>query len=821
MNKRIIAFIIAMIFLLYTGSVSALSYGRVTNVTTTSRTGPGTNYTKSSVLNYNDVIQIYNTAPLKSTGGCAAGWYKASANGKTVYVCRTDISGSNITAKVSSDTVNIRTGAGTDKEIYAEVPKNTLLTIASVAKVDGAGCDGGWYRLSYKGSTARYVCSDNMKEYNTKTNLIVANKDGVNLRAKANSSSDKIVSLKYGQALTISGLSLVKGSGCSDGWYKVLYNNKTSYVCSSYVVKPSAVYRVNYTTGLKVRKSKSSSSTLITTLSYNQPVILKSTTKYTGTGCTSGWYKVNINEGYGYVCSKYTSNTGNSISLVTDATIRAKASTNSDKIIKLKVKNPVLLQSTTKVKGESCSSDWYKIKINGKTGYVCSIRTELGKSLSTNTNTSSSTSSSSSTSTSTSTSSGPTITSHATNSGKYYTINKWTYRINEDYAYARSSASTSSTIKDVLYLGTELTYVASVKATDGCSSGWYKVKYYNDKIGYVCKIYVDKYSAVTKSDSTYCDKLKEAGFPASYCPYLSYLHSKHPKWKFKAEKTNVKFLSAINGESKRNYTQITKTPYLVSTTVSEAGGWRTASDAYVAFMIDPRNYLNEKNIFAFESLSYDEENHTKDMVRAVVSGTYLDTDTYAGYFIEAAKKYNVSPVHLAARVKQEGGSNKSYAAVSGTVTTTWSVTSSGYICGSTAYGEANDSYFVFKDGKTGYVRSGPDASFKLLKYSNGNTMIADSNDTVKLVHKYKFNAYTTEEVNLREKASTSSATVSSLGSKLPLSLVSTEKYEGAGCSEGWYKVKTGSATGYVCSSYVNTEITCPTGWYKIILYKSL
>ena len=100
-------------------------------------------------------------------------------------------------------------------------------------------------------------------------------------------------------------------------------------------------------------------------------------------------------------------------------------------------------------------------------------------------------------------------------------------------------------------------------------------------------------------------------------------------------------------------------------------------------------------------------------------------------------------------------------------------------------------------------------------------MIADSNDTVKLVHKYKFNAYTTEEVNLREKASTSSATVSSLGSKLPLSLVSTEKYEGAGCSEGWYKVKTGSATGYVCSSYVNTEITCPTGWYKIKLYKSL
>ena len=95
-------------------------------------------------------------------------------------------------------------------------------------------------------------------------------------------------------------------------------------------------------------------------------------------------------------------------------------------------------------------------------------------------------------------------------------------------------------------------------------------------------------------------------------------------------------------------------------------------------MLDPRNYLNEQNIFAFETLSYDSNYHTKSAVRSIVSGTYLDTDTYANYFINAAKKYKVSPVHLASRVKQEGGTNPSYDSVSGKSTSTCTVTS--YVC---------------------------------------------------------------------------------------------------------------------------------------------
>ena len=172
-------------------------------------------------------------------------------------------------------------------------------------------------------------------------------------------------------------------------------------------------------------------------------------------------------------------------------------------------------------------------------------------------------------------------------------------------------------------------------------------------------------------------------------------------------------------------------------------------------MLDPRSYLNEKNIFAFEQLSYNSTSDNKTIVRTVLDNTWLDTDTYAGYFVEAGKSKNVSPGVLAARVKQEGGSKKSYAGVSGTVTNYWNVTNSGYICSSSTYGAVNGSYFKVKSGYNLNVRSGAGTNKSKLKYPNGNAITATINDSVKLV--------------------------------------STTKYTGVGCSSGWYKVSIGKS----------------------------
>lgn len=232
---------------------------------------------------------------------------------------------------------------------------------------------------------------------------------------------------------------------------------------------------------------------------------------------------------------------------------------------------------------------------------------------------------------------------------------------------------------------------------------------------------------------------------------MSYLHSKYPNWIFKADNTGISFNDAVDGESKKNYTQVEVDEYLDSWTIQESGSWRTASDAYNAYMIDPRNYLTEKNIFVFEDLGYDSTNHTTTVVRSILDGTYLDTNTYAGYFISAGKTYDISPVHLAARVKQEGGSNSSYDAVSGNATETWNVTNNGYICSSSSYGKVSGSYFKVNSGVNLNVRSNAGTNYSRLTYSNGNYITANSNDTI--------------------------------------ILQSTTKYTGTGCDDGWYKVK--------------------------------
>ena len=172
-------------------------------------------------------------------------------------------------------------------------------------------------------------------------------------------------------------------------------------------------------------------------------------------------------------------------------------------------------------------------------------------------------------------------------------------------------------------------------------------------------------------------------------------------------------------------------------------------------MIDPRNYFNEKNIFAFEQLSYNSTLDNKTIVRTILNNTWLDTNTYAGYFVDAGKTHNVSPGVLAARVKQEGGSNKRYEGVSGTVTNYWNVTNSGYIWSSSTYGTVNGSYFKVKSGYNLNVRSGAGTNKSKLKYPNGNSITATINDSVKLV--------------------------------------STTKYTGVGCSSGWYKVRIGKS----------------------------
>lgn len=801
MKKKIFMGIISLISLFICGNVNALSYARVTSTNAEVYSGLGTSYEKITTLKYNDLVPLLNTTVLGSKSGCEDGFYKVNVNGNVGYICKPKVSISTVTVRVNTEGTNVRTGPGTNYDKYNSYKLNKQFTLAYTKKYEGTGCSDGWYRLNLDQGNEKYVCSTYVDHYNSKTNAVVMNTKGLEIKKSANSTSDTVVKLKYGQGVTVFETEPIEGEGCKSGYLKVYYNAYKRFACSDSLVSTNTVYRVNNSSGVNIRSKATSSSDKIATLSYMNYAIITDTSKVEGKGCSDGWYKIKYNNKDAYICSIYVSPAKNTTSTVSSVNVRKEASNTSKIVTNLSKDKTVILDSTTKVKGTGCSDGWYKINYNSGTAYVCSKYTEMGN----NPLKASSTKK---------------ITSVKTSSGYYYTTNKWAYRLKENYGYVRTKATTSSSIQNIVYLGTEFDVLDTISSGNGCGAGWYKVKYYGNTIGYVCKSLVEKYSDVTKTDKDYCKTLTDEGFPSSYCPFLSYLHAKHPKWIFKAENTGVKFLSAVNGESERNYTQITESAYLQSYSLSEAGGWRTASDGYVAYMIDPRNYLNEQNIFAFENLSYDSKYHTISAIRSIVKDTYLDTDTYAGYFLDAGKLYQVSPVHLASRVKQEGGANSSYDAVSGKVTSTWNVTNSGFVC--TYFGNKDGNYFKIKNNNNINVRESSNVNSRVLKYSNGNNMKVNSNDTLKLVSTTKYNAFATNSVNVRAETNTKSKILGSLSKNDPVSISDKTVIKGSNCSAGWYKIKYNGSTGYVCSSYIDSNAGCKSGeWYNVKVNKSL
>ncbi len=308
--------------------------------------------------------------------------------------------------------------------------------------------------------------------------------------------------------------------------------------------------------------------------------------------------------------------------------LRKEPGTNKAIIVAIPYGKTVNLLSTDKFSGDGCSSGWYKVQYSSYTGYLCSSMVTVSAS-----------------------------SEGTTTYNGYYTSDSWGTRISEDYASVRATASFSSSI-DTLYMGTKVKILEK-------GSTWTKISYYNNKTGYVLTKLVKSYEDLTATDEAYYNTLRQAGFPESYLPFLTKIHKQHPNWVFKAEKTNKDFSTAVNQEVGKNYIQTNIDSYRLSNKPAEGSTWYVASSSVVAVYMDPRNYLNDTNIFAFEKLSYDSKTQTNSIVKNIFGSSYLSSDNYVNTFMNAGKTYNISPVHLAARVKQEGGTNENYDGVSG------------------------------------------------------------------------------------------------------------------------------------------------------------
>lgn len=739
--KKKLLFLITIFFLIgLTYNVNALSIGKVISEKTNLRTGPGTNYKVQDTIYYSDNLTLLSTEKVKNEKGCESNWYKAKYKNKTIYVCSTYITTSAKTIKVNTSSVNTRTGAGTNYSLYKKYTKGTVLVLNSNKKYKGKGCKNGWYQILYNNQKAKYICSNYVNNYTTKSNVIVTSE---NVPIKSNTTNKKnYTTVKYGDSLTLYDTKLYKGNNCTAKYNKILYKGQVKYICSSYILKTNEIGIINNIKGVNIRNTNYK---LYKSMPYNSQVALVNKTTIKNSTCKDGFYKIKLNGSYRYVCSTYISLSDITTTTKSFVNIRAGAGSNYKKSGTFNKGDTVIIASKTKYKGSGCSSGFYKINHNGSIKYVCSSYTELGAPTSKTTN---------STTTSNKVTKKVTKKTVANTSNYYYTTNKWTYRISEDYAnvYSKVKSGNASGFVESIYLGTEVKVLST-------SSSWSYISYYGGKKGYVASRLIEKYTDITKTDKTYCEKLKKQGFPESYCPYLSYLHSKYPNWVFKAEPTNDTFENALKNESGKNYTQI-KNKYYCATSkngnciLREAGSWYEAKDPFIAYLIDPRNYLNESNIFSFEALNYEKSYQTKGALKEVLGSSYLSSTskdkngkTYIDYFLQAAKDYNISPIHLVSRVKQEGGTNENYAPVSGTATARWN-TLTGYIC-------------------SPYV-----------KISNRK-------------------ATTTTAINFRKGAGTEYSKIRTIPKGDSITLVSTKKYKGTGCTQGFYKITHGlSLKGY-------------------------
>lgn len=215
-------------------------------------------------------------------------------------------------------------------------------------------------------------------------------------------------------------------------------------------------------------------------------------------------------------------------------------------------------------------------------------------------------------------------------------------------------------------------------AADESNRLWFKAVYYIDEAEYTG--FFDSYYLAYSNENLLnwineyapgSDPLVGASdnsdiyaFPKSYQSSLLALRAGHPNWTFVRMDTGLDWNDAIRNElgdksliSAASDSSWRTNPY--------GAGWYYASDSILKYYMDPRNFLNEKGIFQFEQLTYNESYHSADAVQILLQNTFMAGEipnegmTYAQAFTYIGSSLKVSPFHLACRVYQEQGKGTS------------------------------------------------------------------------------------------------------------------------------------------------------------------
>jgi len=250
-----------------------------------------------------------------------------------------------------------------------------------------------------------------------------------------------------------------------------------------------------------------------------------------------------------------------------------------------------------------------------------------------------------------------------------------------------------------------VTVIGTTIGKDGNS--WLKVKYIGNEndsnsggnygkeiVGYIRNTKADYWVKVVEYDfdSDFNTQLEK--FPKSYQTALKELNAKFPNWRFVPDFIDMTLEEAValQDVGMRKQTDYDELSWRSMRTgsysweekkwITTNGGWYGASREVIAYYMDPRNFLNENEIYMFMAQSYDMGVYTEAGLKKIVAGTFLEnkyTDSndtaYGGSYIkvimEAAKQSGVSPYIIASKIIQEQGSKGTSSLISGNYNSTY------------------------------------------------------------------------------------------------------------------------------------------------------
>lgn len=169
----------------------------------------------------------------------------------------------------------------------------------------------------------------------------------------------------------------------------------------------------------------------------------------------------------------------------------------------------------------------------------------------------------------------------------------------------------------------------------------------------------------------YYESLIEKGFPEDYAYALTELHLLHPTWEFnplliteeKSEYTWDYVLTEESEDPSNNIISSSENYAAYRHPTNEElydSSYYQVSREGLSYFMDPRNFLNETDIFQFFDLSTC-EGVSEAAIESVLAGTFMEAatlengKTFSQYFMEVGSELGLNPIYLAVKARQEQG----------------------------------------------------------------------------------------------------------------------------------------------------------------------